>query len=1163
MGGSTSHITDPVIGGVRLTTSSYGKPIALCYGRNRIPGNLIWYNDFKAIPHTSHSGGKGGGGVSQTSYTYTAAAIMGLCEGPIANVLDVWAGKKQYDAVWTPAANDTVTEEYKPLASTTVTVAHSAAYVSPVSVKINGYFDISNPSVYKDGVEMVDVSPASPVDDTQYKRVGGVYTFHASAIGRTIKISYVWADPAHFAGGCADLGLSTYLGSSVQTAFPYVTTNHPTEALGYRRLAYVAASAYDLGGDANLPNHTFEVDALLAFSGTIYDALPSAITTDFLTNPYHGVGLAASKIGDLTQWANYCTASGLFISPALTDQSAAADFVVRVAKCGNAAPFFSEGVLKVVPYGDTAITGNGATYTPNNTPVYALTDDDFLPDGDDPVIVSRGNPADAFNQVQIQYNNRANQYNQDIAEAKDQANIEIFGLRPKDPETLGDICDPVVARNVAQLTLQRSLYIRNTYRFKLGWRFCLLEPMDIVTLTESSGSGLNNQPVRITSIEENDDGTFNIEAEDYIGGVASHVAYPSQQAGGYSSQFNAAPGPVNPPIIFDAPGRMTDTGYEVWMAVAGSNSALWGGANIYVSTDGQSYGFAGQITVPSRYGYLQSTFAAGSDPDTVDSAAVDFSTSQAIMISGTAADADALNTLCWCDGELFSYQTATLTATSKYTLGTRLRRGVYGTPIGAHAAGKGVVRLDGKMMRYAYDPAMIGKQIWVKFCSFNIYGAAFEAIDGVPAYSYTINGPIGAPADVTGASATPSAAGVTLSWDTSLTPNIAQYEVRQGSTWETASYVGTSLTTTLTVPAVGVGTTNWLVKAIDASGKYSVNATTITLTVSAPSATTVTAQVIDNNVLLFWTAATATQAIKTYEVRRGATWAGATVIGTKTGLFTNVFETVAGTFTYWICAVDIGGNYGTPASTTTTVSAPPDYVLKTNVNSTFNGTLSNAFLEAGAVLMPVNTTETGTQHFTNNGWASPQAQISAGYPLYIEPALTTGSYTEVIDYGSTLAACKITTTFAGTVLAGSVTPSCTITVAQDAGFTTGVQTFAGATQAYAINFRYVKVQITATGAGGANLYRLDSLNIRLDIKLKNDAGTVTWNGNPATATFNLPFVNVQAINLTVMGSTGSIVAVTDFVSVANPTTFKVYLYNSTTGAAPTGPITVAWSVKGY
>jgi hypothetical protein len=737
MGGAPDvNLVSPVAAGIRIQTSVYGKPIALAYGQPRLSGNLVWYNDFTPIAHTStqSSGGKGGGGgsTSQTTWTYTVAGILALCEGPIGGVPAVWADKARS----TPAA----------------------------------------------------------------------------------------------------LGLSVYVGSTSQTAFPWVVTKHPTEALNYRGLATVDTAAYDLGENPSLPNHSFEVQALLPFSGTIVDANPADVLPDFLTHLSHGAGYPPAWLGSLTQFSNYCVASGIFISPAYFEQEPAATSITRLAQIANSALVYSEGVLKVFPYGDAAVSGNGATYTPNTTPVYALTDDDFLDDsGADPVIVLRGSPADAFNQVQVQFNNRANSYNQEVATAKDQANIEIYGLRPMPPLTMNEICTASTARAVAQLILQRALYIRNTYRFRLGWKYCLLEPMDIVTLTESSGDGLVAVPVRITVVEEDEFGTLAFEAEDYLDAVASHVAYPTQPAGGYSANYNVSPGSTNAPLIFDAPGRLATSGYEIWIALAGS-AAAWGGANVWVSTDGDTYAMVGTTHGPSRYGRLSAILNAGSDPDGVNSCAVDMSASGGLLLSGTAADADNLNTLCWVDGELISYQTATLTSANHYNLQTRLRRGVYGTPITAHSTGTSFARIDQGLFRYAYDPAMIGKTIWIKLQSFNFYNAATESLASLAAYSYVIKGPLGALADVTTLSATQEEFGIRLAWAAVSDFDLSGYELRvDGNTWDGAT------------PLAKVKGSNWLwpkplpalrrvwVKAFDRVGNASLNAASILVVVPYPS----------------------------------------------------------------------------------------------------------------------------------------------------------------------------------------------------------------------------------------------------------------------------------------------------------------------------------------
>lgn len=54
------------------------------------------------------------------------------------------------------------------------------------------------------------------------------------------------------------------------------------------------------------------------------------------------------------------------------------------------------------------------------------------------------------------------------------------------------------------------------YRFKLGWKYALLEPMDIVLLTDAT-LGLAEAAVRITQIEEDDNGELTVTAEEIPG----------------------------------------------------------------------------------------------------------------------------------------------------------------------------------------------------------------------------------------------------------------------------------------------------------------------------------------------------------------------------------------------------------------------------------------------------------------------------------------------------------------------------------------------------------------------------------------------------------------------------------------------------------------------
>jgi predicted phage tail protein len=308
-----------------------------------------------------------------------------------------------------------------------------------------------------------------------------------------------------------------------------------------------------------------------------------------------------------------------------------------------------------------------------------------------------------------------------------------------------------------------------------------------------------------------------------------------------------------------------------------------------------------------------------------------------------------------------------------------------------------------------------------------------KALDTSGSYSTTA---ISASLTITAATA-PTISGafsndsLVLNW-TAVTGSLstAAYEVRYGtvaSTWASATPIGTVQGTTMTIKGAWVGTRRFFIAAIDLNGNYG-TAATYDAVITAPSQPTITQQVVDNNVLLQWTDSTQTLPILYYELRRGTTFAGATVIGTKQGKFTTVFETVAGNFTYWLVGIDSAGNVGTPGSISAQVNQPPDYVLKLNQNSTFTGTKTNlAAIDVG-LLASVDTTETWQSHFTSRSWTTPQDQINAGYSIYALPSQTSGQYFEDIDYGAIVAGSKVSTTLTANLITGSktITPSISV-----------------------------------------------------------------------------------------------------------------------------------------
>lgn len=740
-GGGTISTSEPRLGALQVQQSSYGVAIPIVYGRTRISGNLIWYGDFVAIANTTttSSGGKGGGGgVTQktTTYTYEAAVMMGLCEGPISGIVSVWQEKKRFQNTDSKTAIE-------------------------------------------------------------------------------------------------QLGLSVALGHIGQSPWSHLSNNHPSQAVGYSSTAYLSSAAFSLTNNAQVQNHSFELDGKLQFGSGIVDANPRDVIYDLLTNVSYGANFPTSSIGDLSVYSNYCQAMGLFISPAFTEQEQACDNLRMIASLTNSAYVWSEGKLKLVPYGDEAITGNGATYTPNLTPVYDLTDDDFIVgSSEDPVNCTRSTPADAFNQVQVEYLNRDNAYNIEISEAKDQANIEEYGLRPQDPVKMHGICDPDVARHVAQLLLQRSLYVRNKYEFKLGWKYALLEPMDLVTLTDP-GLGLSKSPVRITGIEEDEDGLLSVQAEDYPFGVASATLYPSQSGSGYAANYNALPGNVSAPVFFEAPVELANASrLEVWCAVSGQAS-IWGGCEVWASIDGLSYKLVDTIYGGARYG---ATTAATQEGSTA-TASVSLTGLGGQMLSGSAQDAAQLNTLCWMGtpegGEYFSYETAALTATNAYTL-SNLNRGAYRSTQSAHPAATQFVRVDQAIAKSKpLDLSMVGETIYFKFLSFNAYCASLQLLSDVQEYAYKVTGSMLKipPNDVTQFTIN----GDVMSWTPVSELDLAGYKIRFhygiNSWWPTATPLHDGVITESPYTFVNrpTGPVTMMIKAVDTTGNESKNAATLTL----------------------------------------------------------------------------------------------------------------------------------------------------------------------------------------------------------------------------------------------------------------------------------------------------------------------------------------------
>ena len=725
---------------LQIQTATSTLAIPILWGRNKIAPNVIWFANFRAVPGGSGKGigGKGGalgGGAAGNSYTYSADLIMALCEGPINGTGVVWK----------------------------------------------------------------DLGVYAPLE----------------------------------------LGIGIFNGSTPQDVWPYLAAFYPYNALAYQGTAIAWAAGYNLGDTASVGNHNFEILGPLSGSAGIGDdADPAQVIQDFLTNAQYGAGFDPASIDSGSLFTNpdsfqgYCRAMGYAFSPVLSSQEQASSTLTRWLQIFSTAAVWSGGLLKFIPYGDTAISQGDETtystqcsvptpipassgetlpavvtvappsqfvsdggvvyafnnvpfsfiganipnvageygmspegsyifgpadqgkpvvityttkaagdYTPNLTPVYNLTDADFVDEkgNKDPVQVERVDVFSLPTIQRIEVSSRSNQYSATPVEARDQAMTELFGPRVGSTIQAHEICDEfVMGPKIAQTILQRELYVRTKFTFKLSWEYCLLDPMDVVTITDSN-LGLSDYPVRIIEIEEDDKGIISFTCEELVSGVSNPALNPNATANGFQPNWGVPAVPVNPPLIFEPPPGLTGGVAQVWVGASGINGnsgTQWGGANVYISVDNVTYSQIAVLTAPMRQGVLTAGLPAAAGWDAVDALSVNLAESNGSLSGTSQSGAQAGATLSLIDKELVAYEVATLTTGNSYNL-TGLARALSGSVGAAHSSGAQFFRIDGAVVRYDLPANFVGQTLYFKFQSFNVFGGGAEDLSTVTVYSFT------------------------------------------------------------------------------------------------------------------------------------------------------------------------------------------------------------------------------------------------------------------------------------------------------------------------------------------------------------------------------------------------------------------------------------------
>lgn len=615
-GRNTTNRAD-MIADFQINTASYGEVVPEILGTTRVSGNIIDYEDFTAHEHKSTTRtGKGGGSKhTEITYTYTVAAAIGLCEGPIKGIGKVWRDKEVY--------------QY----------------------------------------------PNEKIELTLFK---------------------------------GDYG---------QTPWPYMLSKHPDKALPYSGLAYMAG-VVDLGDRGSLPQYNFEVQGKLLETGDGVDVNPA----DYIVHVLQSVG-ADVVIDGIDNFRAYCKAADILISTPPNQKSAKAQQVINdIAEITNSLVFWSTDRLKIVPLADKPI----GDWTPANQIQYDLTADDFIAGSDGQLILyKRKDSSEAYNEATVEFINRANSYEKETVSFEVVADVQRNGLKPASKKTAHYLYTKARAQYYAEQLAMKRLYAKTQYTFRLDWAFCALEVGDLVTLTDKSCQ-LDHQIVVITSVNEAADGQLELTAEGKPAGTYAPAKYNVHENERPFVDYNQEAPSVNDVAIFQTVGDVG--GNQIFVGVNAPSG--WGGCSVWVSDNDQTYQRIGNISQQARMGRTKYGFAQNGNFCNVV-------INQGVLKSGTHIDAERGNTLCWVNGEALSYENVEVHPNNWYTL-QGLVRGQYGTNAINHNADERLVRVDEALFRYPYRKEDIGKTIYLKFTSMNLFGSNEQGLDEVQSYQYTI-----------------------------------------------------------------------------------------------------------------------------------------------------------------------------------------------------------------------------------------------------------------------------------------------------------------------------------------------------------------------------------------------------------------------------------------
>lgn len=557
------------------------------------------------------------------------------------------------------------------------------------------------------------------------------YVYAELALGEGVisGINKVWVGDTAYAGLGAlnantnneGAGLALNKGDNSQPT-TYMSTNHADIATGYDNLAYLYGRIF-LGEDnASMPSYSFEVRGTLIADNT--DANPAYVIKDILSKIGLGSYIDEASFAD---YAKYCSNADLLISTpndAFSRQDKAQTIIANLLELTNTYMYWSVDRFKFAVRDDV----QRAEWSPNTQIMYDLTADDFIPQSGSPVIVKRKDSTEIYNYITVNFLNRANDYEEESVSYQDLDSIKKYGVRSVTYDAKW-YHTKERALKYAQMKTRIAQTECNQYTFRLPWKYCRLEPGDLLRITDEA-IGIDGQVVMVSEITEAKTGILTVTAVQRTHGAYSEAKYTVVNDYQYQD-FNVEPGNTARPLFIIPPSDLVTSasGCELWIALQGA-AKTWGGCNVFVSDKDGDYSNIGTQGINSIYGTTAGTMTADAT-----SAYIRLNNQRPVeLLTGSAQDAANGNTLIWINGECMSYTRATLLNSNLYQL-TGLIRGQYGTTAKAHSYGEDVAVLDGGIYVVPLTKQHIGRTLYFKFPAFNEFKANGQNLADVDCYS--------------------------------------------------------------------------------------------------------------------------------------------------------------------------------------------------------------------------------------------------------------------------------------------------------------------------------------------------------------------------------------------------------------------------------------------